>query len=83
LKLKEANHSMFYSHTSLRKCVYLIVYVDDIVITGNYITKIAQVEKHLFSHFPTKDIGYLKHFLSIEVVQSKGVIILNQKLMRD
>ena len=30
-----ANHSIFYHHTSSRQCIYLIVYVDDIVIMGN------------------------------------------------
>ena len=30
------DHSVFYHHTSSEQCIYLIVYVDDIVITGNY-----------------------------------------------
>ena len=30
-----ADHSVFYHHTSSRQCIYLFVYVDDIVITGN------------------------------------------------
>ena len=30
-----ANHSVFYHHSSTGKCIYLIVYVDDIVITGS------------------------------------------------
>ena len=29
------DHLVFYYHTSLGQCIYLIVYVDDIVITGN------------------------------------------------
>ena len=29
------DHSVFYHHTSSRQSIYLIVYVDDIVITGN------------------------------------------------
>ena len=29
------DHSIFYHHTSSRPCIYLIVYVDNIVITGN------------------------------------------------
>ena len=29
------NHSVFYHHTSSGECIYLIVYVDDIVTTGN------------------------------------------------
>ena len=27
-----ADHSVFYHHSSIEKCIYLIVYVDDIVI---------------------------------------------------
>ncbi|RVW82042.1 Retrovirus-related Pol polyprotein from transposon RE2 [Vitis vinifera] len=30
----EANHSVFYHHNSSSQCIYLVVYVDDIVITG-------------------------------------------------
>ena len=29
------NHSVFYHHNSSRQCIYLVVYVDDIVITGS------------------------------------------------
>ena len=35
LKRSEADHSFFYCHTSAGKCVYLMVYVDYIVIKGN------------------------------------------------
>ena len=29
------DHFVFYHHTSTRHCIYLIVYVDDIVITDS------------------------------------------------
>ena len=79
LKRSEADHSVFYCHTSLGKCVYLMVYVDDIVITGNDATKISQLKEHLFSHFQTKDLGYLRYFLGIEVAQSKDGIVISQR----
>ena len=31
----EADHSVFSIHSPSGKCIYLVVYVDDIVITGN------------------------------------------------
>ncbi|KAJ9671198.1 hypothetical protein PVL29_027266 [Vitis rotundifolia] len=31
----EADHSVFYHHNSSSQCIYLVVYVDDIVITGS------------------------------------------------
>ena len=56
-----ADHSVFCHHTSLGQCIYLIVYVDDIVITSNDQDGIQRL-KHLFSHFQTKDLGKLKVF---------------------
>nr|KYP55651.1 Retrovirus-related Pol polyprotein from transposon TNT 1-94 [Cajanus cajan] len=79
LKRSEADHSVFYCHTSPGRCVYLIVYVDDIVITGNDATTISQLKKHLFSQFQTKDLGHLRYFLGIEVAQSKEGIVISQR----
>ena len=61
------NHSVFYHHTSTGQCIYLIVYMDDIVITGSDQDGIQKLKQQLFSHFQTKDLGKLKYFLSIEV----------------
>ena len=70
------DHSVFYHHTSSGHCMYLIVYVDDIVITGNDQDGIQRL-KHLFSHFQTKDLGKLKYFLGIEIAQSKSSVVMN------
>jgi len=63
----ESNHLIFYKHTSQGKCIYLIIYVDDIVITSDDQDGIVQLKKLLFHHFQTKDLGLLKYFLGIEV----------------
>ena len=63
------DHSVFYHHTSTRQYIYLIVYVDDIVITGSDQEGIQKLKQHLFNHFQTKDLGKLKYFLGIEVAQ--------------
>lgn len=31
----EADHSVFYRHSSSTRCIYLVVYVDDILVTSN------------------------------------------------
>jgi len=59
--------------------VYLIVYVDDIVITGNDVGKISQLKEHLCHHFQTKDLGTLKYFQGIEVAQSKEGVVISQR----
>lgn len=32
MRMSEADNSVFYHHTNHVKCIYLVVYVDDIVI---------------------------------------------------
>ena len=61
-----SDHHVFYHHTSSRECIYLIVYVDNIVITGSDQDGIQRLKQHLFDHFQTKDLGKLKYFLGIE-----------------
>lgn len=45
----------------------LLVYVDDMIITGNSPTEIASLKAHLQHHFKMKDLGSLRYFLGIEV----------------
>ena len=66
------DHYVFYHHTSIRQHIYLIFYVDDIVITGSDQDGIQKLKQHLFSHFQTKDLGKLKYFLGIEIAQSNS-----------
>lgn len=67
LKHSEANHPIFYNHTSHGKCIYLIIYVDDIVIKENDTTKISQLKEYLCKHFQTKDFRNLKYFFNVKV----------------
>ncbi|XP_043808343.1 uncharacterized mitochondrial protein AtMg00810-like [Manihot esculenta] len=73
-----SDRSVFFRYNGDR-CIYLVVYVDDIIITGNDHDGISQLKQHLFSHFQTKDLGKLKYFLGIEVVQSKIGITISQR----
>ena len=74
-----ADHSVFYRHFAPSRCIYLVVYVDDIVITGNDQDGITDLKQHLFKHFQTKDLGRLKYFLGIEVAQSRSGIVISQR----
>ena len=73
------NYSVFYHHTSTRHCIYLIVYVDDIVITSSDQDSIKKLKQHIFSHFQTKDLGKLKYFLDFEVTQSNSRVVISQR----
>ncbi|KAL6323033.1 hypothetical protein AAG906_023651 [Vitis piasezkii] len=73
------NHFVFYHHNSSGQCIYLVVYVDDIVITGSDQNGIQKLKQRLFTHFQTKDLGKLKYFLGIEIAQSSSGVVLSQR----
>ncbi|RVW25919.1 Retrovirus-related Pol polyprotein from transposon RE2 [Vitis vinifera] len=73
------DHSVFYHHNSMGQCIYLVVYVDDIVITGSDQDGIQKLKQHLFTYFQTKDLGKLKYFLGIEIAQSSSSVVLSQR----
>ena len=60
------------------KVTTLIVYVDDMIITGNDTKEVAKLQKQLAAKFEMKSLGGLKYFLGIEVAQSKQGIFLSQ-----
>ena len=47
-----------------------IVYVDDMVVTGNDPEERKALQKYLSKEFEKKDLGPLKYFLGIEVSRS-------------
>ncbi|GJU84366.1 ribonuclease H-like domain-containing protein [Tanacetum coccineum] len=57
----------------------LLVYVDDIIITGNSVSEIEKFKVYLKSKFMIKDLGKLIYFLGIEVVDTEKGICLNQR----
>ncbi|GJV74534.1 ribonuclease H-like domain-containing protein [Tanacetum coccineum] len=52
----------------------LLIYVDDIIITGNSVFEIEKFKVFLKSKFMIKDLGKLKYFLGIEVVDTDKAI---------
>ncbi|KAJ0927704.1 putative RNA-directed DNA polymerase [Helianthus annuus] len=62
----------------------LIIYVDDMIITGNDEEEIKKLKANLFMEFEMKDLGRLKYFLGIEVMRSKqGIFICQKKYILD
>ncbi|GJZ79051.1 ribonuclease H-like domain-containing protein [Tanacetum coccineum] len=57
----------------------LLVYVDDIVVTGNDLTEIEKFKQFRSSKFMIKDLGKLKYFLGIEVLEYQSGICLTQR----
>ena len=57
----------------------LLVYVDDIIVTGNDEKEKESLEKCLAREFEIKELGKLKYFLGIEVARSKQGIFISQR----
>ena len=57
----------------------LLIYVDDIFITGDDINAIVALKQFLYGHFRIKDLGDLKYFLGIEVFRSKKGISISRR----
>lgn len=93
-KLSETLHTMGYKNSKndyslfLKKMgssvVFVAVYVDDVIITGNHEEEIQALKKFLDDTFKIKDLGYLNYFLGIEVLHEPiGVILTQRKFTLD
>ncbi|RVW92973.1 Retrovirus-related Pol polyprotein from transposon RE1 [Vitis vinifera] len=75
----QADHTMFYKHSNEGKVVILIVYVDDIVLTGDDCNELEKLKGKLAEEFEIKDLEALKYFLGMEFARSKEDIFVNQR----
>ena len=57
----------------------MLVYVDDIIITGNNNAVTTDIVTKLRNTFPIKDLGRLNYFLGIEIVPTGNDVILSQR----
>ena len=78
MQKSKSYHFVFYKNSS-SGIIPLLVYVDDIVITGSDSKGISSLKSFLQSQFHTKDLRMVKYFLGIEVMRSKHGIFLSQR----
>lgn len=74
----KADYSLF-TRKQGKSFIVLLIYVDDILITGNDPESIADVKKFLHNNFRRKDLGDLKYFLGIEISVSRNGIYISQR----
>jgi hypothetical protein len=75
-----SNHTCFIRRRPDGCYIILLVYVDDIILTGDDTQGIAQNKQDLGKIFDVKDSGPLKYFLGIEVARSRHGISLSKKV---
>lgn len=59
--------SSLFIHKTSSVITILLVYVDDIILTGNSSAHIQQLISHMHSTFSMKELGSLSYFLGISV----------------
>ena len=72
-----ADSSLFILHHG-KLVVYLLVYVDDIVITGNNPRFLDSLIAQLSATFELKDLGPLHYFLGLQITRSSNGLFLTQ-----
>ena len=64
--------------------VYLLLYVDDIIITGNNPTAVSDIITQLSTAFELKDLGPLRYFLGLQIEYKKvGLFVHQHKYLTD
>ncbi|XP_022014608.1 uncharacterized mitochondrial protein AtMg00810-like [Helianthus annuus] len=58
--------------------MYVLVYVDDVIVTGNQGHKLQEFIKALNTKFALKDLGELSYFLGLEVVHMHQGLFIHQ-----
>ena len=51
--------------------VFLVLYVDDILLIGNNVKMLSSIKAWLFKQFEIKDIGEATYILGIKVIRDR------------
>lgn len=57
----------------------VILYVDDILVTGSHESEIRHLKQLLDINFTIKDLGHIKYYLGMEVSRSSQGILVHQR----
>ncbi|KAB2610680.1 7-deoxyloganetin glucosyltransferase-like [Pyrus ussuriensis x Pyrus communis] len=74
----QSDTSLFVKHDDIH-VVILLLYVDDIIMTGSYDTQVQQVIDSLAEIFELKDMGHLTYFLGLQIqYKQNGDLFVHQ-----
>ena len=62
-----------------RKCIFLVLYVDDILLVANDTDMLVETKQLLFSHFDMKNLRETFYILGIQILRDRpsGVMRLS------
>lgn len=71
-KMTNADHCVFFWNFSKGDFIILLLYVDDILIVGNDILRIKELNNTLSESFAMKDLGEAWKILGIEIFRDRN-----------
>jgi hypothetical protein len=72
-------HTLFIKTAGGGKILILCLYVDDLIFTGNDNAMFEEFKKSMKTEFDMTDLGRMKYFLGIEVLQKADGIFITQR----
>jgi hypothetical protein len=72
-------HTLFVKHGERDKILIVSLYVDDLIYTGNDSFMIKEFKSSMQGEFAMTDLGRMKYFLGIEIVQNRNGIFIHQQ----
>ncbi|KAL2232434.1 UNVERIFIED_CONTAM: Retrovirus-related Pol polyprotein from transposon RE1 [Sesamum indicum] len=78
------NDHCLFSKSIESEVIFLLVYVDDVLISSSAEALIQPVKDYLHGIFTLKDLGHAKYFLGLEIARSsEGTSVTQQKYIKD
>ncbi|KAL8155990.1 hypothetical protein AgCh_001157 [Apium graveolens] len=75
---KEDSEQTLFTKVEQGKYLIISLYVDDLIFTGNDEKMMVKFKESMMKEFDMSDLGKMRYFLGIEVVQLNGGIFISQ-----
>ncbi|CAA7024669.1 unnamed protein product [Microthlaspi erraticum] len=75
----EYEHTLFVKTREGNKILIVSLYVDDLIFTGNDMSMLENFKSSMKEEFDMTDLGKMKYFLGVEVIQDADGIFIHQK----
>lgn len=75
------DHCVYLKHTVCKSPIYLLLYVDDMLLASKSMSEINKLKNQLSSEFDMKDMGNARRILGIDIIRNrdKGTLKLSQE----
>lgn len=73
----DSDYSLFYKEKG--SLVFVVVYVDDVILTGTDLEEITSLKTFLHDQFRIKDLGRLHYFLGLEILYRQDGVLISQR----